>query len=85
MQDYAEGEILHEELWTRDSWTKWVREYIQHEHAYRNEPDVNEMIADTNFIEYLALCILQTADWQDLSTLLVEIDVYENWIEWKNK
>lgn len=75
-------------LWTRESWVKWVTDFIYDN--YGQEEGCSEMLADTKFIESLAYDCLLNADWQDLSTLLNDYDynndwVMTNWEEWKNK
>ena len=86
LEDYNNGDVKHEDLWTKESWTKWVRDFIYDN--YKNETDVDKMLADNKFIEQIAFDVLQNADWQDLSTLLNEYDyngewLYDNWEEWK--
>lgn len=61
--------------WTKPSWLAWVRDACECE----------GIPIDEGFIEYIAECILHECDWQDLSTLLNEIDLYENFVEYKNK
>lgn len=75
-------------LWTRESWIKWVTDFIYDN--YGKEEGCTEMLADTKFIESLAYDCLDNADWQDLSTLLNEYDynnnwVWANWEDWQNK
>jgi hypothetical protein len=87
LEDYNNGDVKHEDLWTKESWTKWVRDFIYDN--YKNETDVDKMLADNKFIEQIAFDVLQNADWQDLSTLLNEYDyngewLYDNWEEWKH-
>lgn len=87
LEDYNNGDVKHEDLWTKESWTKWVRDFIYDN--YKNETDVDKILADNKFIEMIAFDVLQNADWQDLSTLLNEYDyngewLYDNWEEWKH-
>lgn len=75
-------------LWTKESWIKWVTDFIYDN--YGKEEGCTEMLADTKFIESLAYDCLNNADWQDLSTLLNEYDynnnwVWANWEDWPNK
>lgn len=75
-------------LWTKESWIKWVTDFIYDN--YGKEEGCTEMLADTKFIETLAYDCLDNADWQDLSTLLNEYDynnnwVWANWEDWRNK
>jgi hypothetical protein len=75
-------------LWTKESWIKWVTDFIYDN--YGKEEGCAEMLADTKFIESLAYDCLDNADWQDLSTLLNEYDynnnwVWANWEDWQNK
>lgn len=70
--NFIEGEELKEQ-WTRKSWLEWVK----------NACESEGIPADEDFIEYIAECILHECDWQDLSTMLEEIDLYENFVEFK--
>ena len=86
--DFNSGkDIDTSKLWTKTTWTKWVKDYIADN--YKNEVDIDKILNDDEFIEYLALDCLNNADWQDLSTLLNEYEynndwVYDNW-EWYQK
>lgn len=54
--------------WTKKDWLDWVREEIERwELKGWNE----------NFVEELALSVLQQCDWQELSTRLNEVDIEE--------
>lgn len=57
-----------DDAWTRETWLEWVKDTLLKE-EYENWND--------DFVEYLAEIILYECDWQDLSTLLNEIDIYE--------
>lgn len=64
-----------DELWTKENWLKWVADEVAN--------TIGEG-CPKEFIEYLAECVWQECDWQDLSTLLCEIDInesYDSWIE----
>lgn len=88
LEDIANGIIDNTNLWRKESWVAWVKEYIAVN--YQDEECYQEMIECTEFIESLAYDCLYNADWQDLSTLLNDYDynndwVMTNWEEWKNK
>lgn len=63
-------------MWTREAWLEWVR--IEVYAVY------GECVED-EFIEWVAEGVLQSCDWQDLSTLLNEYDFdgddYQYWRE----
>lgn len=61
--------------WTKPSWLAWVKDTCECE----------GIPTDDDFIEYIAKCILHECDWQDLSTMLEEIDLYENFVEFNKK
>lgn len=62
-----------DEHWTKKSWLAWVKDACECE----------GIPTDEDFIEYIAECILHECDWQDLSTMLEEIDLYENFVDFK--
>lgn len=85
-EDLANNDISIEDLWTRKDWVKYVKDYIIDN--YKGEDAFNEIIECDAFIEHLAYDIFYNADWQDLTTLLVEYDyncdwIFDNWEVWK--
>jgi hypothetical protein len=80
LKDLEEGVVEEHELWTKQTWFDWVKDEVS---AYLY---TEENISD-DFIEYIALDILELADWQDLTTLFNELEQTEwledNYMEWK--
>ena len=73
--DLDNGTASEEDLWTRESWLKWVKDDFA---FYGNEyPD--------EFAEHIAQCVLEMCDWQDLTTLYSEINIEECYEYWKEK
>ncbi len=78
-------------IWTRKSWIEWVRDYIKASYKDTEEDGfkVDDLIRDNGYIEYISESILDECDWQDLSTMLNELDdddfFYENWIAYKER
>ena len=54
-----------------------------------DEFKVDDLVRDNGYIEYISENILDMCDWQDLSTMLNELDdddfFYENWISYKER
>lgn len=80
--DLANGTAEQHELWTKETWIEWVKDEIT-SYLY-----TEEYISD-EFVEYIALCILELADWQDLTTLFNELEQTDwleyNYMEWKEE
>lgn len=75
-------------FWTKESWVNCVRAIIEQE--YSNEPDINEMLSNDDFITGLAYDCFDSCDWQDLSTMFAEYDyngdwVLDNWQDYKER
>ena len=54
--------------WTKKDWLDWVREEIER---------IELQGWNENFVEELALSVLEQCDWEDLSTRLNEVDIEE--------
>ena len=78
--DYQEGDKKESELWTKDSWIEWVRNFVRVNYASVFDWG-KEAMNDTDFIESLAYDCLYNSDWQDLSTILEEFDYNGDWVE----
>lgn len=65
LDDLNNKVITTDELWTKDSWCEWVKQYLKN----------NYLIEDTDFIESLAYKCLVCGDWRDLTTILEEIEI----------
>ena len=65
--DLCSGKVEESELWTKESWLEWVRDEVEY---YLDDVNITD-----SFIEYVAYDVLELADWQDLTTLLNEIDL----------
>lgn len=82
LEDLKNGVVEEHELWTKEKWVEWVKAEVS---AYLY---TEENISD-DFIEYIALDILELADWQDLTTLFDELEqtdwLEHNYMEWKEK
>ena len=80
LKDLEEGIVEENELWTKQTWFDWVKDEVT-SYLY-----TEENISD-DFIEYIALDILELADWQDLTTLFNEFEqtdwLEHNYMEWK--
>ena len=80
--DLERGIVEEHELWTKQTWFEWVKDEVT-SYLY-----TEEYISD-DFINYIALDILELADWQDLTTLLNEFEqtdwLEHNYMEWKFK
>lgn len=78
-------------FWTRKSWIEWVRDWIKASYTDTEEDGfkVDDLLRDNGYIEYISESILDECDWQDLSTMLNELDdddfFYENWISYKER
>lgn len=78
-------------FWTRKNWIEWVRDYIKASYKDTEEDGfkVDDLVRDNGYIEYISENILDMCDWQDLSTMLNELDdddfFYENWISYKER
>lgn len=73
-------ENYSEELWTRDSWIKWVVDALSYEEY------------GWDFCKHIAELILIESDWQCLSTLLDEYELsgtidaeYDEWLKNRKK
>ena len=60
-------------LWTKDMLLNEARETLEREYP-------EEMASSEKFVEFLAAIVLETCDWQDLSTYLYEL-TYDDSIE----
>jgi len=69
--DYIAGEGC--DMWTRETLLDEVRETLEDERLF-------EMRDNEKFVEFLARVVLETCDWQDLSTYLYEL-TYDDSIE----
>ena len=58
-------------LWTKDMLLAEVRETLEREYP-------EEMAANEQFVEFLAAVVLETCDWQELSTYLYELTYDES-------
>lgn len=69
----SEMEIVEEplpsELWTKDKWVSWVKKYF------------NDDELPIEFIEHIAYLCLEDAEWEDLSTHLMQKDNSFGWLE----
>ncbi len=67
--DLIAGKVEPNELWTKKSWLDWVRDEVG---FYLDDVNITD-----DFIESVAYDVLELADWQDLTTLLNEMDLDE--------
>ena len=80
---FANKEVPYKSLWTKNKWLKYVKEHIADTYPYEKE-----MVQCKQFIEYIAERCLDLADWQDLTTILFDLDddetwIIDNWLEYK--
>lgn len=73
--EFEDFDIDNNNCFTKQSWLSWVREECERE----------GLPYDEEFVEYIAFSILQECDWQDLSTMLNETDLIENFNEFMSK
>ena len=81
LKDLEEGIVEENELWTKETWVEWVKDEVS---AYLyTEENISK-----DFIEYIALDVLELADWQDLTTLFYDLTQTEwleyNYLDWKS-
>ena len=86
LSDYMQGNCDIDDLWTRESWIKWVADEIARKYA--DEEDIADILACEEFISGIAYDCFEWADWCDLSTMLDDFEcnddwVLTNWEEWK--
>lgn len=67
-------DAIKKECWTTETWKDWVREvvYSDKDIVLCTDDDTKE-----EMISYIAGAVLETCDWQDLSTYLEEWDLYD--------
>lgn len=69
--EFEDFDVDDNNCFTKQTWLDWVKVECERE----------GLPYDKEFVEYIALSILQECDWQCLSTLLNEIDLIENFNE----
>ena len=69
-----EQDINETPTWTYENWIDWVKFYL-----WDNYTEFKFGYCQ-GFVKYIAECVLEDADWQDLSTLLDEYDYNGDWI-----
>lgn len=89
LNDLNNKVITTDELWTKNSWCEWVKDYITSH--YSDEEYFDKMIKSKEFIESLAYDCLICGDWRDLTTILDDLEInddmtiYDKWIEFCSK